>query len=56
MGMTAQQVEDLISLLEGREAADIDQRDRPGLGQHHRGRAEAFREVIILLRQTSPAE
>ncbi len=53
MGMTPDQVRSLLDLLRANKAADEEQKDRPGLGQHHEGRAEAFDEVITLIESTT---
>ncbi len=50
MGMTPEQVADLIENLELWQRIDKDEVNRPGLGLFHKGRAEAFGEVIFHVR------
>jgi hypothetical protein len=50
MGMTPEQVADLIENLELWRSIDRDEIDRPGLGLFHKGRAEAFGDVISHVR------
>jgi hypothetical protein len=50
MGMTPEQVADLIETLELWQTLDQDEVERPGLGDLHRGRAEALGEVISQVR------
>jgi hypothetical protein len=49
MGMSTEEVESLLEWLRASKAADEEQRNRPGLSELHRGRAEAFGEVIATI-------
>jgi hypothetical protein len=53
MGMTAEAVEALLELLRTSKATDEEQRDQPGLGNLHKGRAEAFGEVIAAIKDNA---